>query len=132
MLNLAKNILQQSYNDLIKKNNNTAVLILEDGKKIFGTGFGYPGIKAGELCFNTSMSGYQEIITDPSYNGQIITFTFPHIGNVGTNLEDYESTKSCAEAQNAPILGRPKSDQREPVDAKGGQNLVLIDDFQRN
>ena len=96
MLNLAKNILQQSYNDLIKKNNNTAVLILEDGKKIFGTGFGYPGIKAGELCFNTSMSGYQEIITDPSYNGQIITFTFPHIGNVGTNLEDYESSKSFA------------------------------------
>jgi len=96
MLNMAKNILQQSYNDLIKKNNNTAVLILEDGKKIFGTGFGYPGIKAGEMCFNTSMSGYQEIITDPSYNGQIITFTFPHIGNVGTNLEDYESLKSFA------------------------------------
>ncbi len=96
MLNLAKNILQQSYNDLIKKNNNTAVLILEDGKKIFGTGFGYPGIKAGEMCFNTSMSGYQEIITDPSYNGQIITFTFPHIGNVGTNFDDYEKSKSFA------------------------------------
>lgn len=96
MLNLAKNILQQSYNDLIKKNNNTAVLILEDGKKIFGTGFGYPSIKVGELCFNTAMTGYQEIITDPSYNGQIITFTFPHIGNVGTNLNDYESSKSFA------------------------------------
>ena len=93
---MAKNILQQTYNDLIKKNNNTAVLILEDGKKIFGTGFGYPGIKVGEVCFNTSMSGYQEIITDPSYNAQIITFTFPHIGNVGTNLDDYESSKSFA------------------------------------
>ena len=96
MLNLAKNILQQSYNDLIKKNNDTAVLIFEDGKKIFGTGFGCPGIRVGELCFNTSMSGYQEIITDPSYNEQIITFTFPHIGNVGTNIDDYESSKSFA------------------------------------
>ena len=73
-----------------------SVLILEDGKKFFGTGFGYPGIKVGEVCFNTSMSGYQEIITDPSYNAQIITFTFPHIGNVGTNLDDYESSKSFA------------------------------------
>ena len=61
-----------------------------------GRGFGSEKIGVGELCFNTSITGYQEIITDPSYSQQIINFTFPHIGNVGTNTEDYESTKSFA------------------------------------
>ena len=62
----------------------------------FGNGFGSERIGVGELCFNTSITGYQEIITDPSYSDQIINFTFPHIGNVGTNIEDYESKKSFA------------------------------------
>src|SRR5262245_40566367 len=68
-----------------------AVLVLEDGTTIRGKGLGAFGQALGEVCFNTSMTGYQEILTDPSYAGQIITFTFPHIGNVGTNEEDVES-----------------------------------------
>ncbi|MFM9976111.1 MAG: glutamine-hydrolyzing carbamoyl-phosphate synthase small subunit [Beijerinckiaceae bacterium] len=69
----------------------TAILILADGTVIEGRGFGATGESAGEICFNTAMTGYQEIITDPSYAGQIITFTFPHIGNVGVNDEDIET-----------------------------------------
>jgi carbamoyl-phosphate synthase small subunit len=68
-----------------------AVLVLEDGTVFWGRGLGAFGQAVGEVCFNTSMTGYQEILTDPSYAGQIITFTFPHIGNVGTNEEDIES-----------------------------------------
>jgi carbamoyl-phosphate synthase small subunit len=68
-----------------------AVLVLEDGTVFQGRGLGAFGQALGEVCFNTSMTGYQEILTDPSYAGQIITFTFPHIGNVGTNDEDVES-----------------------------------------
>ena len=68
-----------------------AVLVLEDGTVFSGRGLGAFGQAVGEVCFNTSMTGYQEILTDPSYAGQIITFTFPHIGNVGTNEEDIES-----------------------------------------
>jgi carbamoyl-phosphate synthase small subunit len=68
-----------------------AVLVLEDGTVLRGMGLGAFGQTLGEVCFNTSMTGYQEILTDPSYAGQIITFTFPHIGNVGTNDEDIES-----------------------------------------
>ncbi len=69
----------------------TARLVLADGTVISGRGLGAAGSAVGEVCFNTSMTGYQEILTDPSYAGQIITFTFPHIGNVGTNPEDTES-----------------------------------------
>ena len=69
----------------------TAVLVLEDGTVFEGMGFGAETTNVGEVCFNTSMSGYQEILMDPSYAGQIITFTFPHIGNVGTNDEDVEA-----------------------------------------
>jgi carbamoyl-phosphate synthase small subunit len=68
-----------------------AVLVLEDGTSFRGKGLGAFGRSLGEVCFNTSMTGYQEILTDPSYAGQIITFTFPHVGNVGTNDEDLES-----------------------------------------
>jgi carbamoyl-phosphate synthase small subunit len=68
-----------------------AMLVLEDGAVFYGKGRGAFGEAVGEVCFNTSMTGYQEILTDPSYAGQIITFTFPHIGNVGTNEEDIES-----------------------------------------
>ena len=72
---------------------NTGVLVLENKKIFRGIGIGYQGEATGEVCFNTSLTGYQEIISDPSYAGQIINFTFPHIGNVGTNNEDYESDK---------------------------------------
>ena len=68
----------------------TGVLVLADGTVVFGRGFGAQGEAVGEVCFNTAITGYQEIMTDPSYAGQIITFTFPHIGNVGTNPEDVE------------------------------------------
>jgi carbamoyl-phosphate synthase small subunit len=71
----------------------TAALVLADGKVFYGYGIGAKGTTLGEICFNTGMTGYQEILTDPSYAGQIITFTFPHIGNVGTNTEDIESVK---------------------------------------
>jgi carbamoyl-phosphate synthase small subunit len=70
----------------------TGVLVLADGAVIFGRGFGASGEAVGELCFHTAMTGYQEIMTDPSFAGQIITFTFPHIGNVGTNPDDVEAT----------------------------------------
>ena len=69
----------------------TGVLVLADGTVIWGCGFGAEGEAVGEICFNTAMTGYQESMTDPSYAGQIITFTFPHIGNVGTNAEDMEN-----------------------------------------
>jgi carbamoyl-phosphate synthase small subunit len=69
----------------------TACLALADGTLFYGTGFGATGQTTAELCFNTAMSGYQEIMTDPSYAGQIVTFTFPHIGNVGVNPDDDET-----------------------------------------
>jgi len=72
---------------------NTGILVLENKKVFKGIGIGYQGEATGEVCFNTSQTGYQEIISDPSYAGQIINFTFPHIGNVGTNKEDFESDK---------------------------------------
>ena len=70
----------------------TARLVLADGSIIVGTGLGATGSAVGEVCFNTAITGYQEILTDPSYAGQIIVFTFPHIGNVGTNAEDTETS----------------------------------------
>jgi carbamoyl-phosphate synthase small subunit len=74
----------------------TGVLVLADGTCVFGRGFGAVGDAVGELCFNTAMTGYQEVMTDPSYAGQIVTFTFPHIGNVGTNLDDVEADHAFA------------------------------------
>lgn len=74
----------------------TARLVLADGSVIAGQGLGATGTAVGEVCFNTAMTGYQEIMTDPSYAGQIITFTFPHIGNVGTNIEDTETSNLAA------------------------------------
>ncbi|WP_114965964.1 glutamine-hydrolyzing carbamoyl-phosphate synthase small subunit [Alkalilacustris brevis] len=74
----------------------TACLALADGTLFYGTGFGATGETVAELCFNTAMTGYQEIMTDPSYAGQIVTFTFPHIGNVGTNPEDDEADAPVA------------------------------------
>ncbi|MYE59636.1 MAG: glutamine-hydrolyzing carbamoyl-phosphate synthase small subunit [Alphaproteobacteria bacterium] len=74
----------------------TAALVLADGAVFWGRGFGARGEAVGEVCFNTSPTGYQEILTDPSYAGQIVTFTFPHIGNVGANGEDVESDAPAA------------------------------------
>jgi len=74
----------------------TALLVLADGMVLEGFGLGATGHAVGEVCFNTAMTGYEEILTDPSYAGQIITFTFPHIGNVGTNEEDIESVNMAA------------------------------------
>ncbi|MEI6984710.1 MAG: glutamine-hydrolyzing carbamoyl-phosphate synthase small subunit [Rhodospirillaceae bacterium] len=74
----------------------TGVLVLDDGTVMWGRGVGTVGSAVGEVCFNTSMTGYQEILTDPSYAGQIITFTFPHIGNVGTNPDDIEAATPAA------------------------------------
>ena len=74
----------------------TAVLVLGDGTVFWGRGIGAAGINVGEVCFNTSITGYQEVLTDPSYAGQIITFTFPHIGNVGTTPQDLESNVPAA------------------------------------
>ena len=74
----------------------TAVLVLADGTVLWGRGLGATGASVGEVCFNTSMTGYQEILTDPSYAGQIITFTFPHIGNTGANAEDIETITPAA------------------------------------
>lgn len=75
----------------------TACLALADGTVFYGTGFGATGTKVAELCFNTAMTGYQEIMTDPSYAGQVVTFTFPHIGNTGVNPEDDETGDPVAE-----------------------------------
>src|SRR3974390_127489 len=74
----------------------TALLVLADGTVLEGFGLGAEGHAVCEVCFNTAMTGYQEILTDPSYAGQIITFTFPHIGNVGTNEEDIETVNMAA------------------------------------
>ena len=74
----------------------TGVLVFADGSAVFGRGFGAVGEAVGELCCNTAMTGYQEVMTDPSYAGQIVTFTFPHIGNVGTNLDDVEADNPFA------------------------------------
>jgi len=80
----------------------TAVLVLEDGTVIEGQGLGAFGDAVGEICFNTAITGYQEILTDPSYAGQIITFTFPHVGNIGTNDED---TETCSPAAASGVRG---------------------------
>lgn len=97
--------------------NATAVIVLADGNVFYGHGIGAETIKIGEICFNTSLTGYQEIMTDPSYAGQIITFTFPHIGNVGTNNEDIEAINvaSCG-----AIL---REDITEPSNWRSVQNF---------
>jgi carbamoyl-phosphate synthase small subunit len=94
-----------------------AALVLADGTAFLGQGLGAPGTVVGELVFNTAMTGYQEILTDPSYAGQLITFTFPHIGNVGTNAEDVEATNCYARGV---VLRAPVS---EPSNFRAAQHL---------
>ena len=89
----------------------TALLVLADGTVIEGFGLGATGAADGEVCFNTAMTGYQEILTDPSYAGQIVTFTFPHIGNVGVNDEDIETVNmAAASGVRGTVLQAPITD----------------------
>jgi len=88
----------------------SATLVLEDGTTFHGERFGAEADAVFELVFNTSMAGYQEILTDPSYAGQLITFTFPHIGNVGTNDEDIETVNMAATKEMTMIQSRILSD----------------------
>lgn len=93
-----------------------AALVLADGQVFWGRGAGFNGESLGELCFNTAMNGYQEILTDPSYAGQIICFTFPHIGNVGTNAQDEEAERVwCRGMITAASITAP-SNQRNQLD----------------
>ena len=85
--------IKQKVNSKNYSNFSSGVLVLENKIIFKGIGIGYQGSATGEVCFNTSLTGYQEIISDPSYAGQIINFTFPHIGNVGANKEDHESDR---------------------------------------
>ncbi|MFM9853601.1 MAG: glutamine-hydrolyzing carbamoyl-phosphate synthase small subunit [Sphingomonadaceae bacterium] len=95
----------------------TAVLVLASGDVIWGRGFGAEGAAVGEICFHTAMTGYQEIMTDPSFAGQIINFTFPHIGNVGTNAQD-------SEAKNPYALGAiVRQDITEPSNFRATQTF---------
>ena len=89
-----------------------AILALEDGSIFHGTGFGAPASACGEVCFNTSMTGYQEILTDPSYKGQIVTMTYPHIGNYGINATDRESPKPQVEGFVVREMNRVPSNYR--------------------
>lgn len=99
----------------------TALLVLSDGSIIEGLGLGATGQAVGEICFNTATTGYQEILTDPSYSGQIITFTFPHIGNVGTNDEDIETVNMAAESGiRGVVLAAPITD---PANYRAAKHL---------
>ena len=97
----------------------TAALVLADGTVFWGQGLGATGETVGEVCFNTSITGYQEIMTDPSYAGQIVTFTFPHIGNVGTNPEDLETQVPAARGcvLRAEVTGPSNWRAAQPYDA---------------
>jgi len=98
-----------------------AVLVLGDGTVMRGVGLGAIGEASAELCFNTAMTGYQEILTDPSYAGQIITFTFPHIGNVGVNEEDMEVVNAAAaSAVRGAVL---RADITEPSNFRAAEHL---------
>ena len=112
----------------------TGVLVLADGSVAWGRGFGAVGQAVGEVCFNTAMTGYQEVMTDPSYAAQIVTFTFPHIGNVGTNAEDMEShgvpgAVGCVvrEDVTAPANFRAEGTFQEWMERQGRIGLAGID-----
>jgi carbamoyl-phosphate synthase small subunit len=99
----------------------TALLVMADGVILEGFGFGATGAAVGEVCFNTAMTGYQEILTDPSYAGQIITFTFPHIGNVGTNEEDIETVNLAASTGARGVIVR--ADVTDPSNFRATRRL---------
>ena len=99
----------------------TALLVLADGTVIEGRGVGAAGSAVGEVCFNTALTGYEEILTDPSYAGQIVTFTFPHIGNVGTNDEDMEDLNPAA--RNGAVGAIFKADITSPSNYRAAGHL---------
>jgi carbamoyl-phosphate synthase small subunit len=99
----------------------TALLVLADGLVLEGSGFGATGAAVGEVCFNTAMTGYEEILTDPSYAGQIVTFTFPHIGNVGTNEDDIETVNLAASAGARGVVLR--ADVTDPSNFRATRRL---------
>ena len=107
----------------------TGVLVLASGEIVWGRGFGAQGMAVGELCFNTAMTGYQEVMTDPSYAGQIINFTFPHIGNVGTNPEDVEAVEAhacgCITAQDVTAPSNFRSTQHFDAWMKANRRIGL-------
>ena len=111
----------------------TGVLVLSNGHVVWGRGFGAVGDAVGEVCFNTSMTGYQEVMTDPSYAGQIVTFTFPHIGNVGVNDEDLESkvdgALGCIVRENVTLAAnfRSSGEFGDWLAAKGKIGLAGVD-----
>ncbi|MCQ2003674.1 glutamine-hydrolyzing carbamoyl-phosphate synthase small subunit [Rhizobium sp. NRK18] len=99
----------------------TALLVLADGTVIEGTGIGATGKVQAEVCFNTALTGYEEILTDPSYLGQIVTFTFPHIGNIGTNDEDIEDLTPAARRGAVGVIF--KADITEPSNYRAAKHL---------
>ncbi|HEY3555614.1 MAG TPA: carbamoyl-phosphate synthase domain-containing protein, partial [Casimicrobiaceae bacterium] len=108
-----------------------ALLALADGTVLHGRGVGALGSTAGEVVFNTAMTGYQEILTDPSYAGQIVTLTYPHIGNVGVNPEDMESSRVFAAGLVIRDLPRVASNWRSTQDLSAclrAANVVAIAD----
>lgn len=99
----------------------TALLVLADGTVIEGRGIGATGKVQAEVCFNTALTGYEEILTDPSYLGQIVTFTFPHVGNVGTNAEDIEDLTPAARHGAVGVIF--KADITDPSNYRAAQHL---------
>lgn len=112
--------------------NYSALLVLEDGSVFRGTAIGADGCAVGEVVFNTSMTGYQEILTDPSYARQIVTLTYPHIGNTGTNAEDEESDRVHAQGliiRDLPLIASNFRNQRTLSDYLKAHNIVGIADI---
>ncbi|MFQ1761797.1 glutamine-hydrolyzing carbamoyl-phosphate synthase small subunit [Aeromonas veronii] len=112
--------------------NHTALLVLEDGTMFKGVSIGAEGCSVGEVVFNTSMTGYQEILTDPSYSRQIVTLTYPHIGNTGTNSEDEESSQIHAQGliiRDLPILASNFRNQQSLSEYLKSHNIVGIADI---
>ncbi len=110
----------------------SALLVLEDGTVFHGVSIGADGIAVGEVVFNTSMTGYQEILTDPSYSQQIVTLTYPHIGNTGTNTEDEESSQIHAQGlviRDLPLIASNFRNTKTLSDYLKSQNIVGIADI---
>ncbi|BBO27114.1 MAG: glutamine-hydrolyzing carbamoyl-phosphate synthase small subunit [Pseudomonadota bacterium] len=111
---------------------NSALLVLEDGSVFKGTAIGAQGVSVGEVVFNTSMTGYQEILTDPSYAEQIVTLTYPHIGNTGTNPEDVESDKIWSKGlviRDLPLVASNFRNEQTLSDYLKANNIVGIADI---
>lgn len=110
----------------------SALLVLEDGTVFHGVSIGADGSSVGEVVFNTSMTGYQEILTDPSYSQQIVTLTYPHIGNTGTNSEDEESSSIHAQGlviRDLPLIASNFRNEQTLSDYLKSQNIVGIADI---